>query len=251
MASQPPPPPPGSTPPPPPPGMPGQAPPPPPPGGEPPGPPTALPALPWEDPSQPLLEALVETIKLFVTAPTEAYRRMAREGGLGRPLFYAVILGWIGIAVGQLYSLAMRGLTLPGMESLSHAALPVGYAIGFIVFAPIFIILFLFIWTLIVHLFLMILGAAGGGFEATFRVMAYASTVQLSQIVPMCGGLIGFFWGLVLEIIGLAEVHRTSQGKAAAAVLIPLALCCGCAAIISVISGAAFMAALTGAMAQQ
>ncbi len=250
MASQPPPPPPGSMPPPPPPADgPVQAPP------APPGPPGTGPGgLPWEDPSQPFLEALVETLKLFITRPTEAYGRMAREGGLGRPILYAVILGWIGIAVGQLYSLAMRGMSmsmLPGMDGLSSAALPVGYIIGVIVFAPVLIVLGLFVWSAIVHLFLLLFGAAGGGFEGTFRVMAYATTAQLSQIVPMCGGVIGFFWGLVLEIIGLAEVHETSQAKAAAAVLLPLVICCSCVAIVFAISGAAAVAALTGAAAQQ
>jgi len=246
MASQPPPPPPGDGPPPQ--ARPIQTPP------EDPGARTIPPVLPWEDPTQPFFDALLDTIKLFVTRPREAYGRMAREGGLGRPILYAVILGWIGIAVGQLYSLAMRGMSLsmlPGMDSLSGAALPVGYIIGLIVFAPVLIVMGLFLWSAVVHLFLLLFGAAGGGFEATFRVLAYATTAQLSQIVPMCGGFIGFFWSLVLEIVGLAEVHETSQAKAAAAVLLPLAICCSCLALVFAISGAAAIAALTGVAAQQ
>jgi hypothetical protein len=48
--------------------------------------------------------------------------------------------------------------------------------------------------------------------------------------------LIGGIWGLVVVIIGLAEAHEISRGKAAAAVLIPVALCgLGIAAVLAAV----------------
>jgi hypothetical protein len=69
------------------------------------------------------------------------------------------------------------------------------------------------------------------------------STLPLA-IVPFCGGAIGGIWGMICTIIGLAQAQETSTGKAAAAVLIPLVLCCGLAilfsaAIIALIAGGA------------
>jgi hypothetical protein len=45
-------------------------------------------------------------------------------------------------------------------------------------------------------------------------------------VIPFLGGLIGAVWALVITIIGLAQAHGTSGGRAAAAVLVPLGVCC-------------------------
>jgi hypothetical protein len=236
-------------------------PPPPPPGDQPPmvpptgeqpppgPPPSEIRALPWEEQGYPLLEGLFETAKLFITKPTEAFGRMRRAGDLGRPILYAIILGWIAILVSQLYGLAFRGLSWqawPGMQRFEHG-FPIAMTAALVIFAPLFILIGLFIWSGIVHLMLMLIGGAQEGFDATFRVMSYATTAQLAQVVPLCGGFAASIWALVLEIIGLAEAHRISQGKAALAVLVPLALCCACVAVVFAISGAAIIAAITGA----
>jgi hypothetical protein len=232
--------PPGTVPPPPPAG--------PPPGGVPPGPPA--PALPWEQPSYPVLEALYETAKLVLTAPSRAFAGVSLTGSLGRPLLYAVIFGWVGIIAGQAYSIAFRGAfmsmfsALPGFHPRMAFGLPVVFSVAIMIAAPIFVLIGVFIWSAIVHLFLMLVGGAKTGFASTVRVMCYAGTVQIIQVVPLCGGTIGAIWALVLEIIGLAIVHRTTQGKSALAVLLPLVLCCVCVAILAAAFGTAIVAAI-------
>jgi len=106
------------------------------------------------------------------------------------------------------------------------------------------VLLGIFIWSAIVHLFLMLVGGANTGFASTVRVVAYSSTVQIVQVIPLCGGTIAAVWALVLYIIGLAIAHRTTQGKSALAVLLPLALCCVCVAILVAAFGAAIAAAI-------
>jgi hypothetical protein len=213
----------------------------------PPVPPVTEPPLPWEQPGYPFLEALYETAKLFVTVPTQAFRRMSITADLGRPLLYAILLGWVGIIAGQLYSIALRGVTanLLPFQSAEGLAMGTGVSIVVMVFAPVFVLVGIFIWAAIVHLFLMMVGGANSGFGATVRVMSYATTAQLAQVVPLCGGIIGAVWAIVLEIIGLAQAHRTTQGKAALAVLLPLVLCCVCVAILVALFGAAIMAAIS------
>jgi hypothetical protein len=205
--------------------------------------------IPWEQPGYPFLEALYETAKLFVRVPTEAFRRMSVTADLGRPLLYAILLGWLGIIAGQLYSIALRGVTanLLPFQSAEGLAMGTGVSIAVMVLAPIFVLLGIFIWAAIVHLFLMMVGGANSGFGATVRVMCYSTTAQLAQIVPLCGGIIGSVWAIVLEIIGLAQAHRTTQGKAALAVLLPLVLCCVCVAIVVALFGAAILAAIRSA----
>jgi hypothetical protein len=203
--------------------------------------------LPWEQPGYPAVEGLYETAKLFLLNPSEGFARMALGGDLGRPLIFAVVLGWVGIVAGQLYQLMMPGIPwryFPGMEhSMDYAVRPL-FTIVMMVFAPVFILLAVFIWSAILHLFLLIVGAGGSGFTATIRVVCYAGVTQVVQVVPLCGGIIGSIWAIVLEIVGLAAAHRTSQGKAAVAVLLPIALCCACAAMVALAFGAAILAAV-------
>jgi hypothetical protein len=241
--------------------------PPPPPPPEPPGsaqpvtlppdygtPPPAA-ALPWEHPGYPALEALYETAKLFFTEPAEAYQRMSLATGLSRPITYAIIFGWLGIIAQQLYSLALGGSwmrLLPNMprgEDLATPFLSIGVSVGMMVVAPLLILVGLFVSAAIVHFFLLIVGGANSGFDATVRVMCYASTVQVLQVVPMCGGVAAGIWALVLEVIGLAIAHRTTQGKAVMAVLLPVVLCCVCVAVLIAAFGAAIFAAIAAAAA--
>ena len=209
----------------------------------PPGPPAVAP-LPWEQPGYPVLEALFETAKLFLLRPAEAFARMSIAGDLGRPLVFAVVMGWVGILAAQLYQLVLPGMPwryFPGMEHGTDFAVPFAYTVGTVILAPIFILLGVFIWAAILHLFLLLAGGATNGFAATVRVVCYSGVCQVLQVVPLCGGVIAFLWSIALEIVGLASAHRTTQGKAAVAVLLPLALCCACAAVLYLAFCAAIM----------
>jgi hypothetical protein len=220
---------------------------PPPPQGPPPPQEPPLQPLPWEQPGYPLLEALYETAKLVLTRPTEAFARMSTTGDLGRPLVYAVVFGWIGIIASQIYNLALRGAMwqfLPHMPGPRGMALPATFNIALMIVAPLLILIGVFIGAAILHLFLMIVGGANKDFGTTVRVLCYVGTTQIVQVIPFCGGLIAAVWSIVLEIIGLAQAHRTTQGKAAAAVLLPIALCCVCLAIVIAVTGVGVMSAL-------
>jgi hypothetical protein len=90
----------------------------------------------------------------------------------------------------------------------------------------------LMIGAAITHVALMIFGGANQQFETTLRVLGYAqgSTAWLN-VIP-CGAVAAFVWTLVQEIVGLAQAHETTQGKAALAVLVPIVICLGCVAAV-------------------
>jgi len=54
-------------------------------------------------------------------------------------------------------------------------------------------------------------------------------------------------WQIVVTIIGLAEAHETSGGKAALAYFIPLIACLGCIVIGAIFFSAMIAAAISGA----
>ena len=204
-------------------------------GQAPPPPPTAsaAPTIPWEDPAAlGGFERFVETIKVLATNPKAAFEGMPRSAGIGRPLLYAVIVGSLGWAIGIVWNLLFQGMWMPfmGAGDMESAGAMFGFSLatslGMMVLAPLFIVIGVFIGAAIFHLMLMLVGGANEGFEATVRVVCYSSTAQLANIIPMCGGLVALIWAIVLYVIGLSTAHRTTQGKAILAILLPIILCC-------------------------
>ena len=218
----------------------------PPDGGD--APPTGTP---WERREQiGFFPALVETTQQVLMEPERFFREMPVTGGITSPLFYGVAIGYVGLIAWTLYRLAFH-MTMGGLGTFgafAHRSGPLERLAPFmmggvsvvanVILGPLFLAVGLFIGAGIIHLMLLILGGAQRDFEATFRAVGYAHAASILQVIPLCGGLIGVIYGLVLMIIGISHAQGISKGKAAAAVLIPLVvLCCCCAAGIGLALG--------------
>jgi hypothetical protein len=163
---------------------------------------------------------------------------MQKRGNLGSAIGYAILVGWTGMIGGLFWSLILQGAQTALFRRLgapSAGELPAGYRalleVAFVLAGPVVMLAALFIWGGILHLCLLLVGGAREGFETTVRVYAYSTGPALFQWFPICGGPIGLVWGIVLQIVGLSKAHGISGGRAAAAVLLPLFLCCACLAL--------------------
>jgi hypothetical protein len=203
---------------------------------------------PWERRDQlGLLAALIETTKQVLSGPADFFRRMPVTGGIGAPLVYALILGYLGLVASTIYNTVFQsvlGSSMAGMGGAGRweriAPLLEGGAglVVNLVFGPVFILIGLFLSSGIFHLMLLALAGGGRGFEATFRTAAYSQAAAVFNIIPLCGGVVGAVYTIVLLVIGLSEAHGISRGKAAAAVLLPLViLCCCCAGAAGLVLG--------------
>jgi hypothetical protein len=189
-----------------------------------------------------VVPALLETTTEVLVSPAQFFRRMPVDAGIGAPLGYAMIAGYAGIVVSSLYQAILRAGLGSSFAQLGHRG-PFGRlapflegGVGFvaqILLGPLFLLVALFVGAGIHHLLLLLLGAARRGFEATFRVSCYSQAVSLLMLVPICGGVVSFFWWLVVAIIGLAEAHGIGRGSAAIAVLAPLLLACCCCGLVA------------------
>jgi hypothetical protein len=197
--------------------------------------------LPWDERhSKGFFGAFIETLQMMLTRPGEAFTAMRREGGLGEPLVYALIGGTFGLVVGLFYRFALRSVFsgFGRTDALDHmfgsAAL-----ILMMIISPVLVAIGTFIVSAILHLCLMIVGGAKQSFETTFRVVCFSGgSINPLQVIPICGGLIAFVWGLVLYCIGLARTHEIETGRAVLAVLLPLIICCGGGFLILMMFGA-------------
>ena len=116
-----------------------------------------------------------------------------------------------------------------------------------IVISPFFLAIGLFVWSGILHLCVLLVGAdseSDAGFEGTFRAVSYSTVAQLAQVIPVVGGIIATIWGIGLTVIGLSRLHKTTEGRALFAVLISVTLCCICLIGVAVMGMGVFMAAL-------
>jgi hypothetical protein len=198
--------------------------------------------LPWEHRQERgFFNAFIETLTMVLTRPAGAFSVMKREGGLGEPLIYALIGGSVGGIVAFLFSLGFQSIGLFADRNNGLAAMA-GMGIGsvaMVILLPLFIVIFLFIWSALAHVGLMIVGGANHSFETTFRVLAFTQgSAGPLQIIPLCGGLISLVWALVCNCIGLARAHETDTGRAVLAVFLPLIVCCGGGLLIAFMFGA-------------
>jgi hypothetical protein len=195
------------------------------------------------------LGALFTTVKDVLIDAPRTFATMNRDNGLGGPLVFLLILGtisgWVGMVWGFLLEQVMGsfGLGTAGMD-LSQFGIQQDAAVAaflastlfkimYALVLPAIILMVFFIEAGVFHLMLLIVGGARQAFETTARVVAYAGgATALFQMVPFCGGLIGLVWGVIVLILGLAYAHETSTGRAVAAVLLPLVLCCLCCVLV-------------------
>jgi hypothetical protein len=197
-------------------------------------------STPWEDRGRiGFVQALVETTQKVLSKPSAFFASMPVTGGIGGPLLYAIVVGGLGVIVAALYRevfSALMGSTLTNLGGGSELRRLMPFLAGGmglvlqVIFAPIFVIIGVFLVSAVVHAMLLMLGGARQGFEATFRVACYGEAAAVLNIIPLCGNLISGVYYVVLVIIGLAAAHGIGKGTAAAAVLLPLVLLCCCCA---------------------
>jgi hypothetical protein len=183
-------------------------------------------STPWEDmASLGFVTAFFRTMKEVLFSPTAFFRNMPVNKGMGSPLLYGVIISFLATTVGLLGQYAISGFIgsfsqAEGMQGVNFFQTVFLLMYAFIL--PIMIAIGLFIGSGIFHICLMIVGAGKRGFEATFRVVSYASSSQVFALVPFLGVFIIFIYNLVLWTIGFRESHQTTTGRAFIAVLLPV-----------------------------
>lgn len=180
---------------------------------------------------------LIEALKLFILDPARGFDQTRRQGDFASPLLFAIIIGWIGALIGQIWQFLFQGSMLNWMPpeirdqmAFYMAGSVFGLIVSIIVY-PIFILIGLFIWSAVFHVCLMLVGGLNhskSGFEGSFRAVSYSTVAQLAQLLPIVGGFISIIWSIVLVTIGGSSLHDTSRGRALAAALIPLFVCCVC-----------------------
>jgi len=200
-------------------------------------------STPWEDiASLGFTTAFFRTVKEVFSIPDIFFRRMPVNNGILNPLLFGIIAGYVGALINFFWQYTFSGMLGGG---LNFAGVSPVILYAFIL--PILIIIFLFVGSIIIHISVMMFGGKRG-FEATFRVLSFANSIQLVSVVPLFGAIYFLVYYPVLIVVGLKESHRITMGRAAFAVFVSLIIgglfIGGIVALLFVTIFAAFMGSM-------
>lgn len=180
---------------------------------------------PWESRSElGIFRSIYETLKKVMFAPKGLFRSMASGGGIKEPFAFGLLFG----SLGMMFALFWQFLTLSGLilsrggDLINESNISLIFFVVILV-SPLFVIAGMFFTSAILHVCLLMVGAGKNGFEATFRVVAYSQATQILGVIPFVGGVLGWFWQLMVQFIGVREIHETSYWRVFLASFIPLA----------------------------
>lgn len=211
----------------------------PPPAGA--GPQDHGPRLPWlERERLGFVNAYVETAKLIVQKPAEAFGRIRADGDLVSPLLFGGIAMLAALLVHLIFGL-FWGVLFTGSSGMGAMAFAAGIgafmSVVVLVISPIFFVIGVFLLAAVFHGILMLTGgleASKTGFEGSVKVVGYASLTTIVGIVPVIGPLLQIAALGYLCYLAIPQVHGCSEREAIYA-LIPLALCGGCGVVALVV----------------
>jgi hypothetical protein len=168
-------------------------------------------------------QAIYQTYKATLFMPRKLFGNLTYKAGIREPLAFGLLLGSLGGMLGFFWQFLVfaSGLLSRGPMGFAHFTASLVFVITLLVI-PIFVVLSIFIYSGILHLFLLVTRGGGNGFEASFRVVAYSQAAQAFGLVPFVGTWVGAVWQLIVQIIGLREIHETSYWRVILAFLIPV-----------------------------
>ena len=179
---------------------------------------------PWENRSETgFAKGIYRTFKEALFSPTTFFRGLAFNNGIREPFAFGLLIGAVGNMFGIFWPvLMMSGGLFPFGEAIfGHLTVGLIFLV-MVVAVPIGVTLSMFIYSGILHLLLLIVRGGNNRFEATFRVVAYSQAAQVLDLIPIAGSWIGGIWQLIIQVIGLREMHGISYLKVFIAFLLPV-----------------------------
>jgi len=193
-----------------------------------------------------MISKCYEKAKALLLTPVETLQKSRDDTTQTTFLFYILIVLFNAILTALIVLILGGHGTLNTMSTLLKQfgwALPFVGALGAILVVIVMAILavvFLFIGGIWLHIWVYIAGGRKS-YMHTVKALAYGSTpVMIIGWIPIIGPFIGGIWSLVLEVLGVREMHQISTARAAIAVIL--------AVMIPVIIVLLFLAAVFAAM---
>ena len=164
----------------------------------------------------------VEKVKGILTEPSKTFDTL-KEEKLGEAInYYAIIALIYALLSALVFALAFGSM-------FGRFGMMVGAGPGAAGISVMFVIVFIiwitgaFIGGTIFHIFVYLAGGRKG-LAQTIKAVIYGSTpLLLLGWIPVIGAIAGI-WSLILEVLGIRQLHEITTGKAILAVVLALVI---------------------------
>jgi len=181
---------------------------------------------PWERRAETGIgKGIFQTAKEVTFSPRAFFKHTATEGGLREPLAFGILFGSIGLMLELFWHFllgeeSLSSVRIQGLGEYGASALFLAAA----VLCPLTATAVICLTSLMVHLLLTVVRGGRNGFEATFRVVSYSQATQWWALIPYVGGLVAALWLMIVQLVGVREMHEVSYTRVMIAFLIPAVL---------------------------
>ena len=178
---------------------------------------------PWEKRNDlGLLNGIFLTFKTALFEPGVLFKARRYPEGIREPLAFGLLSGGFGDMLAFFWPVLLFSLGFVPFDDSVFGPLDRILIVTLMVGIPLAVVLNMFFYSGILHLMLLIVRGGGGGYQATFRVVAYSQAALVWNIIPFMGAWIATVWKLVIQIIGLHEIHHISYARVMMAFLLPI-----------------------------
>ncbi|HSI14627.1 MAG TPA: GYF domain-containing protein [Chthoniobacter sp.] len=210
---------------------------------------------PWENRHEiGFFPAIFQTVRGVMLDPASTFSQMRREGGLGAPLGFDVLMSTAGTFVIFIYNFGYQAIfasMAPTTQSpISQWAASSTIMGIMVILTPVITVFGAFIGAGLLHLILMLCQGARQPFETTFRTYTYCmGGVAPLCVIPFCGAYAALIWAIVSMCIGLAKTHDTTSGRSVLSVLLSFFVCCAVVVVIYIMLIAVVVASMSAGAA--
>jgi len=169
-----------------------------------------------------LFNGIFLTLKKALFQPGALFSARNQPGGFREPLAFGLLVGGFGDMLAFFWPVLLFSL---GFVPFGHTVFAhlsgIWIVLMLVVGIPLAVILNMVCYSGIVHLMLLMVRGGKEGYQSTFRVVAYSQAALVWNVIPFMGSWIATVWKLVIQVIGLREMHHTSYVRVVMAFLLP------------------------------
>jgi hypothetical protein len=170
-----------------------------------------------------LLNGIFLTFKRALFEPRALFKARSYPEGLKEPLAFGLLTGGLGDMLAFFWSVLLFSLGLvPFGDSVFGHLNGIWIFLTLMVGIPVAVVLNMIFYSGILHLMLLMVRGGKEGYKSTFRVVAYSQAALAWNIIPFVGAWIATVWKLVIQVIGLHEIHHISYARVIVAFLLPV-----------------------------
>lgn len=177
---------------------------------------------PWERRAElGLWRAIYLTFVSVLFSPSAFFRKITPGKGMTEPMAFGLLSGSLGFMFGLFWNFLLVSGVIMSFSDRFLEQVPLNWVFLFVlILSPVFVLMDMFIKAGVIHVLMLIFRDGKGGFGGTFRTITYGQSTKVLSLIPFIGGVVGWFWNLIIVIVGLKEMHKTSRLKAATAVFV-------------------------------